>query len=178
MGKEADNRSHQHEAQQPGALPPVLAEFLQGQQYACVTEATDRGTVLVVKAPAVDIERFGGRVPIEQRHELYSHPNAPVVRLVTTIHDQPGRPLKLETFINVADAQQRADLAALAEQEELLLLFYDEALRHRLSKRVRSPHGNVITEILASAQALRAAIPDHQFDFDLAKADVMRQVPL
>jgi hypothetical protein len=49
---------------------------------------------------------------------------------------------------------------------------YDQDLRHRLGKRVRSPHGIVITETLATAQALRAAIPDHQFDYDQAKADV------
>ena len=69
---------------------------------------------------------------------------------MTKIHDQPQRPLKLETVINVADAQQRADLAALAEQEELLL-FYDEGHCHRLSERVRPPHGNVTTQILGQA---------------------------
>jgi len=36
-------------------------------------------------------------------------------------------------------------------QEELLLLFYDEGHRHRLSERVRPPHGNVTTQILGQA---------------------------
>lgn len=159
MGKESDNRSQPGEPRQPGELPQALAEFLRDQVYACVTVATDQGTVLVVKAPSGDIESVGGSVPIEQRHELYSHPKAPVVRLLTTIYDRPRSPLKLETFINVADPHQRADLAALAEQEEFVLLFYDEDLRHRLSKRVRSPHASVITEILSRAQVRRAAIP-------------------
>ena len=45
-------------------------------------------------------------------------------------------PLKLETFTNLGDELQRADFAALAEQEELVLLLYNEQLQHRLAKRV------------------------------------------
>jgi hypothetical protein len=56
--------------------------------------------------------------------------------MVLTIYDQPQTPLALETFINIADEQQRADFAALTQQEELPLLFYDEALSHRLTNVV------------------------------------------
>src|SRR6266536_3830564 len=94
---------------QPGALPPELAEFLKNQQYAALLQATDHGTVLLIKAPGPEIESVRGRVPIEIRHELYRHPAAPVIRMLTRLYDQPERPLALETFVNIDDEQQRAD---------------------------------------------------------------------
>src|SRR5215213_1807985 len=125
---------------QSSALPPELAAFLKDQQYAALLHATDQGTVLVVKAPRRDIRSVQGPVPIELRHELYRHPAAPVVRMVTRIHDQPNSSLALETFVNVDDSDQRADYAALAQQDHLLLLFYDQRLRHSLTKRVGGIH--------------------------------------
>ena len=159
-------------------LPPDLAAFLQDKQYACVTQATDRGTVFVVKAPTSDIESVRGRVPIRLRHALYEHPAAPVIRTVTTIYDQPERPLALETFINVADEQQCADFAALSQQRELHLLFSDEHLSHRLSKAVRVRNHETLGRIVQQAERLAAAIPDERFDFDMAKAAVMEATRL
>jgi hypothetical protein len=52
------------------------------------------------------------------------------------LYDDLERPLALECFTNVADSQQRADLEMVALQKQLYLLFYDEQLQHRLSKRV------------------------------------------
>jgi hypothetical protein len=186
MGKEGEPRPNpeRHGGNQPAEqlrpfeLPPELAEFLKDKPYACVPQATDRGTVLVVKAPGADIEGLRGPVPIHQRHELYEHPHAPVVRSVTTLYDQPGRPLRLETFVNVADDQQRADFAALATQEELYLLFYDEQLAHQLSKRMPTVDPETVTAILEQAEHLRAAIPAERFDFDRAKAAVLRHTTL
>src|SRR6187401_2470570 len=85
---------------QPGAVPPDLAAFLKDHQYAALLQPTDRGTVLLVKAPGPEIERVRGRVPIAIRHELYRHSASPVVRMVTRIYDQPDSPLGLETFVN------------------------------------------------------------------------------
>lgn len=97
------------EPRHPSTLPPDLAEFLKTQELACLTHATDRGTILVIKAPSREIRSVRGRVPIQLRHELYDYPQAPVVRMVLTIYDQPSRPLALETFVNVEDEQQRDD---------------------------------------------------------------------
>src|SRR5215216_6475997 len=133
---------------QLGALPPELTAFLKNQQYAALLQATDHGTVLLVKAPGPEIESVRGRVPIEVRHELYRHPAAPVVRMVTRIYDQPHSSLGLETFVNVDDEQQRADYGDLARQDELSLLFYDEELSHRLAKRVRNTARREILEVL------------------------------
>src|SRR6266540_2045722 len=91
----------------PTPLPPDLAESLKHHEFACLTYPTDQGTALIAKAPAAEIESIRGTVPIELRHELYRHATAPVIRMVTLIHDQPDSALALESFINVEDEQQR-----------------------------------------------------------------------
>src|SRR5947209_7496598 len=129
---QSNDPSSSHEPLAPSQLPPDLAEFLKKQRYACLTHPTDRGVVLVVKIPGEDIESARGTVPISLQHELYEHPLAPVIRMLTSIYDQPTRPLRMETFINVADPAQRADYEALGRQEQLHLLFFGEGLAHRL----------------------------------------------
>jgi len=165
----------------PISLPEELAQFLREQgPFACVTQATDRGTSYVIKAPAHEIASVCGRVPIRVVHSLHDHPQAPVIRTVIGIYDQPERPLKLESFINVADPQQAADFAALAGQKEHLLLFYDEQIQHRLSKAVPNPRHTqqIAAAILAKAQRLRAAIPEERYAFEEAKAAVIAATKL
>ena len=164
---------HRFDPERPNQLPPELAAFLRDQQYAALLHATDLGTVLVIKAPGHEIESVRGRVPIGFNHELYAHPAAPVIRMVTRIYDQPDRPLAFETFLNVDDEQQRAEYGELARQDELPLLFYDESLRHRLAKRVRHSAREGVLEVLITALRLRAQIPHDRFDFDAAKAEVI-----
>src|SRR4051794_19115778 len=103
----------------PNVLPPELTDFLRNEAIACVLQATDRGTVLVMKLSSAEIRRVRGVVPIEFRQELYVHPAAPVIRLVVTIYDDPAQPLAFESFVNVNDAAQRADFATLTTQDEL-----------------------------------------------------------
>src|SRR5690349_7936118 len=110
------------------ALPPALVDALNDQPFACVTASTDRGTGFVLKAPRAEIARVRGSVPIELRHELYSHPRAPVIRLLLRIYDQPEQHLAFESFINVRDPEQLGDYQRLSEQTEIALLFYDEQL--------------------------------------------------
>jgi len=164
--------------QPPNALPPGLAAFLKDHPYACLTQAAERGTGLVLQAPGHDIESARGRVPIHLRHELYHHPAAPVIRPLVTIYDQPIRPLAFETFINVEDPRQHDDFAALALQSELAMLFYDEQLQHRLTKVVALRDPANILAILHVANQLLAATPAAQFDFNLAKVAVMRAMQL
>src|SRR5712692_9011204 len=167
-------RRHPSEPVCPIPLPPELADFLAQQgAFACVTQATDKGVAHVLKAPAAEIVRARGTVPVHVQHALIDHPSAPVIRTVLSIYDVPRHPLRFESFINVAEPSQRQDFAALAEQEFLMLLFYDEALRHRLSKLVpnnASPAkpDDTIPTILRHAARLAAAIPAERFDFDTA----------
>jgi len=159
----------------PIALPSELADFLAQQgPYACLTQATDLGTVYVCKAPAAEILRVRGTVPVHVQHLLYEHRNAPVIRTVLTIYDQPQSPLRLESFINVAEPDQRADFAALADQKLLYLFFYDEQLRHRLNKVVPTEPDETLRMMLAQADALQAAIPPWRYQFDRAKAGILR----
>lgn len=170
----SDPTSFQHGAE----LPPELAQFLLGQQYAALLHATNHGTVLVVKMPRYEIASVRGRVPIEIRHELYAHPTSPVIRMVTRIYDQPHSAIALETYVNVEDPAQRADYAALRHSSTLLIVFYDDQVQHQLTKRVGGMHPDVIEEILRHTDQLLAAIPAHHRDFDLAKAHVLQGTQL
>jgi hypothetical protein len=157
----------------PSELPPELAEFLRDQEYAALLHETDQGTVFIVKAPRQEIRSVRGRAPIELRHELYQHPAAPAVRMVTRIYDRLDSSLGLETFINVEDPDQRSDYAALAQQDHLVMLFYDDRLQHRLTKCVGTPNPEAVTEVLTAADRLLAVIPAGGRDFDRAKAEVI-----
>ena len=111
-------------------------------------------------------------MPIHIQHKLYTHPAAPVIRMVTMLYDRPRAPYRLDTFINVGDEAQRADYATLSEQARLLMLFYDERLAHRLSKLVPIEPGMTM-DVLVHAVRHALSIPAGRFDFDRAKAEVM-----
>jgi hypothetical protein len=164
--------------ERPNQLPPELATFLRDQHYAALLHATNLGTVLLVKAPRHEISSVRGRVPIGFNHELYDYPASPVIRILTRIYDQPNRPLALETFVNVGDPDQRADYEVLSRQDELHLLFYDEQLRHALTKTTRGTDRAAMARVLTTADRLLEAIPEDHRDFDAAKADVMAQSSL
>ncbi len=85
----------------PIALPDELRDFLRRQgPYACLTMPTTLGTAYVLKAPAQEIDSARGTTPIHIQHLLYEHRNAPVIRTLLTIYDQPEHPLRMESFIN------------------------------------------------------------------------------
>jgi hypothetical protein len=94
-GPEDDRFQFPHESEPlyPAPLPPELAAFLRGQDLACMTQATDRGAVYVVKAPTPDIASVSGVIPVRVHYALYRHPHAPVIRTVIGLYDQPQRPL-------------------------------------------------------------------------------------
>ena len=163
---------------EPNQLPPDLVDFLKDRPVACLLVPTNQGTVMAIKIPRRDIESASGIVPIRVRHELITHPAAPVIRIVTTIYDKPRNPLAMEMFVNVEDPQQKADYEALAEQNNLYMLFYDESVTHRLTKEVENAARDQIRTIVSKADELLAAIPKVQFDFDKAKADVVANVRL
>lgn len=166
------------EPQHPIPLLPELASFLRTREIACLMRPTTQGTAFVIKMAGREIVNARGKVPIHVRHELYSHPAAPVIRTVLTVYDQPARPLALETFTNAEQPDQRADFARLASQDELLLLFYDEQLTHRLSKVVPCQNEGHVEEILSQADDLLAAIPAGQFSFERAKLAVIHKTSL
>jgi hypothetical protein len=159
-------------------LPAELAALLRDQDLVALLHASDAGPLYVVKAREPELEALGGPIPIELAQQLFAHPASPVIRTLLTFHDQPDSPLRLETFVNVADPDQRAPFAALADHDQIPLLFYDERLRHRLSKRMTNTAAEFVPAIVAEADRLLAAIPEEHRDFDAAKAMVMEATDL
>ena len=163
-------------------LPADLAAFLESQRLACLLIGTERGSGFVIKAPGNEIEGLRGPMPVLFRHELYRHPASPVIRLLLRLYDRPDdRPsssLAFESFVNVDDEGQRSDYGELARQDLVDLRFYDEALRHRLTKQIPNNLRADIPLVLVTALRLRARIPNELFDFDLAKADVLDRTSL
>lgn len=170
-----ERRGHQHEGSR---LPPELAEFLRTRERAALLQGSDQGTVLIVKLPGREIEAMPNPVAIHIRQELYRHEQAPVIRLVISIYDRPRRPLALESFVNVGDPFQRRDYEGLTRQDQLYMLFYDEALEQRLAKVVPHPGRHDVYRVLREADALLRLIPPERFDFDRAKEAVIAQTRL
>src|SRR5581483_3416280 len=168
------NRSRRaSEPLHPSPLPPDMAEFLRTQERTALFWGTDIGTILVVKLPRSDIRGIPSPVPIHVAHELYEHPAAPVSRSVVTIMDQPGNPLRLESFTNVGDPDQEAHFATLATQDRFYAFFYDERVRHRRTVAVGVSDPEGISGVLRGAQERYKAMPPGRHDFDRAKAEVM-----
>jgi hypothetical protein len=167
-------QSGSHRPLYPTALPPELAAFLRESAYVCVSETTDQGTVMVIKVPTADLESLRGPVPILLQQALYAHPAAPVIQMTVHIFDQPASPLALETFYNIADPAQHERYAALATQTHLPLLFYDDTLTHQLTKVVPYHQQQETAATLTIAERLVGLIPPDEYNFDLAKAAVMR----
>jgi hypothetical protein len=58
------------------------------------------------------------------------------------------------------------------------MLFYDERLRHQLTKHVGTRNPEAVSEVLTTADRLLAAISEEHRDLDRAKADVMARTTL
>ena len=159
-------------------LPPELAGFLRQHTYAALLHGSSEGTALVVKVMSADIPGLRGRVPIEHTHELHAHPASPVIRIRTVVYDHPTQPLSLESFINPGEVDQMQDYAALADQDDLLMFFFDEAMRHVLTKRTHNVDQAGIRWIDQLAAVLLDGIPFMDRDFDRAKAAVMARTSM
>src|SRR3954449_1942109 len=159
-------------------LPSELKAFLRTQEYTCLLHGSNRGTLVLLKAPAPDLATLQGLLPVRISHELYSKPTAPVIRTLLRWYDRPNSSLSFEAFTNVADPQQRQDYRRLAKQSTLTVLGYDELRRLAVQKRVANHQQREISRMAELADKLRALIPEDEYDFDLAKARVMTQHPL
>ena len=71
-------------------------------------------------------------------------------RLLQKWLQRTGRPLVRRSFRRSSneESQQRQDFANLAEQDELLLLFYDEALSERRRITMRPPGKDTSEQLL------------------------------
>jgi len=177
--RESPHQSNAHDQPPSGAnLPSDLAAFLQTQRLACLLIGTERGSSFVVKAPGEEIEGLRGPIPVLFRQELYRHRTSPVIRLLLRLYDRPPSSFAFESFVNVDDDEQRTDYDGLAQQDLVDLHFYDDALRHRLTKRITNSVRSDVPLVLGTALRLRARIPNDHFNFDQAKGDVIARTSL
>jgi hypothetical protein len=162
---------------EPLALPPDLHAFLSTQEYALLFTATSDGAVLILKAPAEDIDAIRGRVPVLVRYELYRYTAGPIVRLVLGVNGDPFQ-LVWETFINPADPDQMQELADAIGRPTLRVLCYDEQVRHRLSKVVGQPQDDATRSLPRLALRILAETDPRRLDFEACKDAVQANNPL
>ncbi len=102
-------------------------------------------------------------------------PNAPLIRLLFTVLDNPTNPYQFESFLNVAEPDQAQVLTDLVEQEQFSLALYGDDLSYRYSKVIA--HEQINRQQLATAIAHSRLywdrIKPEQQNFDLAKAEFM-----
>jgi hypothetical protein len=87
------------------------------------------------------ISKFTGNVLMRGTHELHREPQAPVIRSVVKIYDDPMHPLAIETFTNVRDDEQRRNFDTLTGQPMYIFTLYNPQLTHRLTKLMDNTHG-------------------------------------
>src|SRR5947209_981240 len=85
---------------------------------------------------------------------------------------EPNPPIALPEAL--AEHLREEEYACVHEASSLGTLFVVKALRHRLSKVVPHLSRDQIPELVRFALVLRGQIPDQRFDFEQAKAEVMR----
>jgi hypothetical protein len=116
-------------------IPPELRDLLGKITIGCTAVTTEEGFALAIRAPREMIEGLRGRIQVEIGFALYSAPTGPVVRIEIAFYDRP-EPMVFESFANVAEPGQKADLLRLAEQDHIKALFFDDTITCVLAKKV------------------------------------------
>ena len=152
-----------------------LRELFTDQGYGCLAVETDNGIVHICHASDNDIAGFRG-APVKYQWQLIMMPNAPLIRLLLVVVDNPRNPYQFESFLNVVEADQAQVLADLVEQEQLSLAFYGDDLNYRYSKVINHEpfHRQELGNVIARARLHWDQLEPEQRDFDLAKAEFMR----
>jgi hypothetical protein len=155
-------------------LPLPLRELLVSGGYGCLAVETDNGIVHICHASDRDIASFN-KAPVKYQWQLVLMPNAPLIRLLFVILDNPLYPYQFESFLNVTEADQAQVLTDLAEQEQLSLAFYGDDLTYRYSKVISHKpfHRQQLEAVVARARLYWDQLEPEQRDFDQAKADFL-----
>ncbi len=155
-----------------------MAEVLRGQTYACVLHESKRGSLFILKLPTPELEPLTGQTPLRISHEIYSKRTAPVIGVGLRWWERPGCERRLTSFTDIADPNQRAAYERLSHQTTFEVLGYNELLQPLVRRRVLNNDQRRVAQILAIAQKLLWTIPDGAYDFELAKASVLRGMSL
>jgi hypothetical protein len=167
------------EIARPFELPPALQEAFAQTGFGCVATETSIGVVHVCYAAEADIAGFSDK-PAVCRWQGALLPSAPVLRLRAVILDQPQNPYTFESFLNVGAETDTRVLEQLLSQEELYLAFYGEDFTHRFTKVVEHDEARreELRLLVDLVQAYCQSIPEGERNFDRAKAEFQRRVPL
>lgn len=165
----------------PVILSPDLRAFLYAQPgdvALFLSSADDNLTSLVVKTNTNTIQTLRGEVPIHYQWALWDTPWARVLRMEMRIYDRPQAPYALETFMNVEDPEQLADLRRLTVQTHLQIHFFDRRCRYKFSKRLAQDAETRWSLVQAMDMALVTLKGlNGGWDFNRAKTEVVKLVP-
>lgn len=155
-------------------LSSPLRELLAYSGYGCLAVESDNGIVHICHASDRDIASFR-RAPIRYQWQLIMMPNAPLIRLLFVVLDNPRNPFQFESFLNVADEAQAQVLADLVKQEHFTMAFYGDDLSYQYAKVItHEPNSRQqLATAVAHARLYWDQIEPEQRNFDLAKADFM-----
>ncbi len=167
-------RDPRPECTRANELSRPLRELLAARGYGCLAVESDNGIVHICHASDHDIAGFRG-APVQYQWQLILMPNAPLIRLLFIVLDNPRNPYQLESFLNVAEADQAQVLSDLVEQEQFSLAFYGDDLSYRYSKVIAHEQINrqQLATAIAHARLYWDQIEREQQNFDLAKAEFM-----
>ena len=159
---------------QANELSPPFRELLTYSGYGCLAVESDNGIVHICHASDRDIASFS-RAPVRYQWQLIMMPNAPLIRLLFVVVDNPTNPYQFESFLNVAEPDQARVLADLVEQEQFSLAFYGDDLSYRYSKVIAHEQINrqQLATAIAHARLYWDQLEPEQQNFDQAKAAFM-----
>jgi len=170
------------------SLPVNVAQVLRmwPEATAVAMEVNDQVAIIVKceRKDAQSAHRPGVPVAFQTMLGLYPDAGA-VIRLALEIRDQPGHPLKFETFLNPSQANpdQAHDLALLrklAGQTTLDIHIFDMHINYQYSKRIpfRETPRAELSLLIQQAQELLAGIPETTLNFGKARDQMMAEIPL
>lgn len=160
-------------------LPADLRRLLLDQPGAVCSCAIVNGqAAIIVKAERATCEGLRGPIPIGYRPELGMYPSGAAIRLAIDFYDQPGNPLSLDTFLNVAAADDLRLLRVLAAQPVIVIHLFDEAIEYVISKQIthRETSRSELGTLIEQARQHNTTIA--VMDWPTAKAAMMKDRPI
>lgn len=166
------------------SLPGSVAQMLRmWPEATAVAMEVDGQCAIVVKMERRDAQsahRPG--VPVAFQSQLGLYPDAgAVIRLALEIRDQPGNPLKFETFLDPGSPHDDpALLRKLQNQTMLAIHIFDMRINYQYSKVIpfRDVARNDLAALCEQAAEFLATLPADRRNFGRARDQMMAELPL
>ena len=165
------------------SLPVNVAQVLRlwPEATAVAMEVNDQVAIIVKceRKDAQSAHRPG--VPVAFQSQLGLYPDAgAVIRLALEIRDQPGNPLKFETFLDPGGTHDLALLRKLQNQTMLAIHIFDMQINYQYSKVIpfRDVARNDLTALCEQAAEFLTTLPSDRRNFGIARDQMMAEMPL